>query len=95
MRLIDLDRHAAVEDQDLLSTATRKGSVTILKHLLEAEPRADPNNRDQDGWTAVEIARQYRQSDAEKVLSESGVIVGKMPSGWYASLLADLRIFLT
>jgi ankyrin repeat protein len=84
-RLIDLDRQAAVEDPDLLSTATRKGSITILKHLLEQQPAADPNNRDQDGWTAVEIARQYRQPDAEKVLSDRGAVVGKYPSGWVTS----------
>lgn len=84
-RLIDLDRHTAVEDPDLLSTATRKGSITILKHLLEQQPAADPNNRDQDGWTAVEIARQYRQSDAEKVLSDRGAVVGKYPSQWVTS----------
>jgi len=84
-RLIDLDRQTAVEDCNLLSTATRKGSMTILKHLLEQEPCADPNNRDDDGWTAVEIARQYRQPDAEKVLSDRGAVAGKYPGSWVTS----------
>jgi hypothetical protein len=52
LQLIDLDRHAAVEDSDLLTTATLKGSVPVLRKLLEREPRIDPNIRDQYGWTA-------------------------------------------
>jgi len=85
LQLIDIDRHTAVEDSELLTTATMKGSVPVLRKLLEREPKIDPNIRDQYGWTALEIARQYRQAEVEKVLSEKGAVIGKYPSSWVST----------
>jgi ankyrin repeat protein len=85
LQLIDFDRHAAVEDSELLTTATMKGSVPVLQKLLESEPRIDPNIRDQYGWTPLEIARQYRQTEAEKVLSQKATVIGKYPSRWVST----------
>lgn len=92
LQLIDLDRHTAVEDSELLTTATMKGSVPVLQKLLEREPRIDPNIRDQYGWTALEIARQYRQVEAEKVLSEKGAVIGKYPTRWVSTNLKKMAV---
>ncbi|KAL9088488.1 MAG: hypothetical protein Q9165_006212 [Trypethelium subeluteriae] len=85
LQLVDADRDAAVADIELLHVAAIKESIPVLDALLHAEPdksRADPNARDEHGWTAVDLARQYGRSDAERLLHSRDGVFGQPPSRW-------------
>jgi ankyrin repeat protein len=82
IQLIAADRKAAVADTELLHVAAIKGSMPILEKLLHEEPKADPNARDEHGWTAVDYAKQYRKKEAEDLLLARGGTVGQYPSAW-------------
>jgi ankyrin repeat protein len=80
--LIKANREAAVADTNLLSTASIRGNLAILEALISGEPKADPILRDEYGWTAIDLAKQYQHRDAVGLLSERGGTVGKFPSKW-------------
>lgn len=81
LRLIDEDIGDAMENAELLCSAAMKGSLRILRKLLE-NSRADPNRKDEHGWTPLLVARQYDQQGAAEFLSQRGGEVGEMPSKW-------------
>lgn len=69
LRLIEEDVPSAMEDAELLCSAAMQGSLPVLRKLLE-DPKADPNLKDEHGWTPLLIARQYSQKEAADFLSQ-------------------------
>jgi ankyrin repeat protein len=82
LQLIDVDREAAVKDVGLLHVAATQGSMEVLNRLLHGYPKADPDARDEYGWTAVDHAKQCKHEEAARVLSERSAAVGLSPTAW-------------
>ena len=83
--LIDADRAAAVAETHLLSAGARKGSIAVLEALVlgpSGQPRADPVLRDEFGWTAVELARQFKRQLAVDFLQQHSGFTGRYPDEW-------------
>ncbi|OAP63444.1 hypothetical protein AYL99_02671 [Fonsecaea erecta] len=81
--LIDNDEDAARADAELLNTAIMCGSVRVVKKLRQLD--VDVTRRDESGWTALELARQYKNYNIQQLLSTEGVTVGKRPCRWVGS----------
>ncbi|OCL10787.1 hypothetical protein AOQ84DRAFT_374597 [Glonium stellatum] len=73
-------RRAALMDEDLLNAAVICGSEVVVETLLKLG--VDVTRRDEHGWTALELARQYNNKEIQRMLSREGITVGKPPSGW-------------
>lgn len=87
--LINADRAAAIADQNILSAAAKRGSIAVLETLITGppgQPKADPVLRDEYGWTAIELAKQYRRHEAVSLLLDRGGLIGRYPSKWIASV---------
>jgi ankyrin repeat protein len=83
--LIEADREAAVKETHLLSAAARKGSITVLEALVlsrPGQPRADPVFRDEFGWTAIELAKQFKRQLAVDFLQQHSGLTGRFPEAW-------------
>ena len=83
--LIEADRTAAVSEPHLLSAAARKGSISVLEALVlgpPGQPRADPVLRDEFGWTAVELAKQFKRQLAVDFLQQHSGFTGRYPEAW-------------
>ena len=78
--LIDHDRVTAAKDTELMATAAIKGSTTVIEKLLDA--RAHPSRQDEHGWTPLQLARQYGNIDAARLLAKRGAEVGSRPNRW-------------
>jgi ankyrin repeat protein len=85
VELIEADREAAVGQTHLLSAAARKGSIAVLEALVlsrPGEPRADPVLRDEFGWTAIELAKQFKRQLAVDFLQQHSGFTGRFPDAW-------------
>jgi ankyrin repeat protein len=83
--LIEADRAAAVAQTNLLSAAARKGSIPVLEALVlghPGQPRADPVRRDEFGWTAIELAKQFKRQVAVDFLQQHSGFMGRYPETW-------------
>jgi ankyrin repeat protein len=83
--LIEADRHAAISETNLLSAAARKGSIPVLEVLVlgqPGQPKADPVLRDEYGWTAIELAKQYKRQLAVDFLQQHSGLTGRFPEAW-------------
>lgn len=83
--LIEADRVAAVSETHLLSAAARKGSIPVLEALVlgrPGQPRADPVLRDEFGWTAIELAKQFKRQIAVDFLQQHSGFTGRYPETW-------------
>jgi ankyrin repeat protein len=69
---------------DLLNTAAMKGNIPVLAKLLDKG--ASLNQQDEHGWTPLQLASQYGHTDAVKLLSERGAVVGRRPTRWKCDL---------
>ena len=78
--LIDHDRETASEDTELMAIAAIKGSTKVIEKLLDA--RAHPGKQDEHGWTPLQLAKQYGNTDAAALLAKRGAEVGSRPSRW-------------
>jgi ankyrin repeat protein len=82
--LMDRESKESLKDLTLLNTAAVKGSVPVLTKLLDRG--ATLNHPDEHGWTPLQLASQYGHSDAVKLLSDRGVVIGRKPTGWICSV---------
>ncbi|KIW00260.1 uncharacterized protein PV09_08150 [Verruconis gallopava] len=85
LALIEADRDSAIADRNLLSAAARIGSMPVLEALVLAKPgrpRADPFLRDEFGWTAIELARQYKRQIVVDFLQQQSGTTCKYPDHW-------------
>ena len=80
MILVDHYRATAASDTNLLATATIEGRRQIIEKLLDA--RAHPSQQEHDGWTPLQLARQYGHTDTANLLARRGAAVGSRPSRW-------------
>ena len=80
LALIDCDRETAAEDAELMANAAIKGSIDVIRKLIDA--KADPTKQDEHGWTPLQLARQYGNVDATELLARRGAEVGVRPSKW-------------
>lgn len=80
LTLIDHDRETASEDTELMAIAAIKGSTKVIEKLLDA--RAHPGKQDEHGWTPLQLAKQYGNTDAASLLAKRGAEVGSRPSRW-------------
>lgn len=78
--LIDHDRETAAKDAQLMATAAIKGSTKVIERLLDA--RAHPSKQDEHGWTPLQLAKQYGNTDAANLLAKRGAEVGSRPTRW-------------
>ena len=78
--LVDHDRETAAKDTELMATAAIKGSTMVIEKLLDA--RAHPSKQDEHGWTPLQLAKQYGNTDAATLLAKRGAEVGSRPSRW-------------
>ena len=78
--LVDRDRETAAKDTELMAIAAIKGSTKVIEKLLDA--RAHPNKQDEHGWTPLQLAKQYGNTDAATLLAKRGAEVGSRPSRW-------------
>ena len=78
--LVDHDRKTAAEDPQLMATAAIKGSTKVIEKLLDA--RAHPTKQDEHGWTPLQLAKQYGNTDAATLLAKRGAEVGSRPTRW-------------
>lgn len=78
------------ESTEILNTATVCGSVPVIQSMLALG--ADPNRRDEHGWSAVELARHYNQNAALEVLQAAKFKGFKAPSRFVASVHKDVLI---
>lgn len=78
--LVDKDQQSAAMNCKLLCTAAVKGSVRVIDRLLAAG--ADPNWKDEHGWTALLLAQQHGQTKAVEALSRSTLIIKTRPTAW-------------
>ena len=78
--LADHDRETAAKDTQLMTTAAIKGSTKVIERLLDA--RAHPNKQDEHGWTPLQLAKQYGNTDAANLLAKRGAEVGSRPTRW-------------
>ena len=78
--LVDCDRETAAKDTELMATAAVKGSTKVIEKLLDA--RASPSKQDEHGWTPLQLAKQYGNTDAATLLAKRGTDVGLRPSCW-------------
>lgn len=78
--LVDHDRETAAKDTELMATAAIKGSTKVIEKLLDA--RAHPSKQDEHGWTPLQLAKQYGNTDAATLLAKRGAEVGSRPSRW-------------
>ena len=78
--LVDHDRETAAKDAELMATAAIKGSTKVIEKLLDA--RAHPSKQDEHGWTPLQLAKQYGNTDAATLLAKRGAEVGSRPSRW-------------
>lgn len=78
--LVDHDRETAAQDAELMATAAIKGSAKVIEKLLDA--RAHPGKQDEHGWTPLQLAKQYGNTDAAILLAKRGAEVGSRPSRW-------------
>lgn len=78
--LVDRDRETAAKDTELMATAAIKGSTKVIEKLLDA--RAHPSKQDEHGWTPLQLAKQYGNTDAATLLAKRGAEVGSRPSRW-------------
>lgn len=78
--LVDHDRETAAKDTELMATAAIKGSTKVIERLLDA--RAHPSKQDEHGWTPLQLAKQYGNTDAATLLAKRGAEVGSRPSRW-------------
>ena len=80
LTLIDHDRGTASEDPELMAIAAIKGSTKVIEKLLDS--RAHPSKQDEHGWTPLQLAKQYGNTDAASLLAKRGAEVGLRPSRW-------------
>jgi ankyrin repeat protein len=78
--LIDMDNETTVKCSEIMCTAAAKGSVKVIERLLDAG--ADPNSKDEHGWTPLLLAQQYGQDKAAEELSKKGAVIGTKPTKW-------------
>ena len=78
--LIDHDRETAATDTQLMATAAIRGSTKVIERLLDA--RAHPSKQDEHGWTPLQLAKQYGNTDAANLLAKRGAEVGSRPTRW-------------
>lgn len=78
--LVDHDRDTAANDTELMATAAIKGSTKVIEKLLDA--RAHPSKQDEHGWTPLQLAKQYGNTDAATLLAQRSAEVGSRPSRW-------------
>lgn len=78
--LVEQDRETAAKDTDLMATAAIKGSTKVIERLLDA--RAHPSKQDEHGWTPLQLAKQYGNTDAATLLAKRSAEVGSRPSRW-------------
>ena len=78
--LVDHDRETAAKDTQLMAIAAIKGSTKVIEKLLDA--RAHPSKQDEHGWTPLQLAKQYGNTDAATLLAKRGAEVGSRPSRW-------------
>ena len=78
--LVDHDRETAANDAELMATAAIKGSTKVIEKLLNA--KAHPSKQDEHGWTPLQLAKQYGNTDAATLLAKRGAEVGSRPSRW-------------
>lgn len=90
LRLIEIDPKVAVQDPEILRAAAMRGSIPVIKKLLEAG--ADPMKQDEHGWTSVQLAQQYARIAAVEVLSNHHAVVGLQPSGFRSTLPKTFRM---
>jgi ankyrin repeat protein len=86
--LIDHDPKAAAHDQELLSLAASKGSVLIVKKLLDGG--ADARGVDEYGWTPLQVATQFGREDIVKLLEERIAETGNKPCKWLPPANEDI-----
>lgn len=80
--LVDRDRETAAKDTELMATAAIKGSTKVIEKLLDA--RAHPSKQDEHGWTPLQLAKQYGNTEAATLLAKRGAEMGSRPSRWSA-----------
>ena len=79
--LVDHDRDTAAKDTQLMATAAIKGSTRVIERLLDA--RAHPSKQDEHGWTPLQLAKQYGNTEAANLLAKRGAEVGSRPTRWH------------
>lgn len=79
--LIDHDRETAAKDTQLMATSAIKGSTRVIERLLDA--KAHPSKQDEHGWTPLQLAKQYGNTDAANLLAKRGAEVGSRPTRWH------------
>lgn len=80
--LVDHDRETAAKDTEMMATAAIKGNTKVIEKLLDA--KAHPSKPDEHGWTPLQLAKQYGNTDAATLLAKRGAEVGSRPSRWNA-----------
>ena len=90
LRLMEIDPKVAVQDPEILRVAAMRGSIPVIKKLLEAG--ADPMKQDEHGWTSVQLAQQYARIAAVEVLSNHHAVVGLQPSRFRSTLPKTFRM---
>jgi len=78
--LIDSDNETAAKCGEIMFTTATKGSVKVIERLLAAG--ADPNLKDEHGWTPLLLTQQYSQDKAAEALSEKAAVIGTKPTKW-------------
>ena len=76
IELLHRTPHETILRRDLIHIATRSGSISILKRLLQY-PGLDPDKWDKRELTALDIACMEGSLDAAEVLKDNGATVWK------------------
>ena len=82
--LLDKDCEAVTDLSGLLCTAAVKGNTKVIEKLIGLG--ADPNLKDEHGWTPLLLARQYQNKEATDILSRNDPVIKTKPSRWSSSI---------
>ncbi|KAF4622806.1 hypothetical protein G7Y89_g14219 [Cudoniella acicularis] len=78
--LMEREPNESLQDYELLNSAAVKGNVPVLEKLFEKG--VSLIKQDKHGWTPLQIASQYENTEAMDFLAKQGAIIGRKPTVW-------------